>query len=194
MGDTKEGREDQAQTELERQQQRAVREELERWHETEPPRELADALESLSYPVTADEVAEAVGDYEVAVSDDEVIPVAEIVERSTVERFDSAEEARERIQKPSVAASLRRLRAASDEVGLGSEYRAKADTFEKTLRALENVDADDDDEGVAAVTAWVVEHLEESGSLPKSRRVRNFAAAFCRERGYEVRDDDWLGA
>jgi hypothetical protein len=194
MGDTKEGREDQAQTELERQQQRAVREELERWHETEPPRELADALESLSYPVTADEVAETVGDYEVAVSDDEVIPVAEIVERSTVERFDSAEEARERIQKPSVAASLRRLRAASDEVGLGSEYRAKADTFEKTLRALENVDADDDDEGVAAVTAWVVEHLEESGSLPKSRRVRNFAAAFCRERGYEVRDDDWLGA
>lgn len=194
MGDTREGREDQAQDELERQQQRAVQEELDRWHETEPPRELADALESLSYPVTADEVAETVGDYEVAVGDDEAIPVAEIVERSTVERFDSPDEARERIQKPSVAASLRRLRAASDDVGLGSEYRAKADTFEKTLRSLENIDADDDDEGVAAVTAWVVEHLDESGSLPKSRRVRNFAAAFCRERGYEVRDDDWLGA
>lgn len=193
MGDTREGRENQAQAELERQQQRAVQEELDRWHETEPPRELANALESLSYPVTADEVAETVGDYEVAVSDDEAIPVAEIVERSTVERFDSPDEARERIQKPSVAASLRRLRAASDEAGLGSEYRSKADTFEKTLRALENIDADDDDEGVAAVTAWVVERLEEAGSLPKSRRVRNFAAAFCREHGHEVRDDDWLG-
>ncbi|MDH5021555.1 DUF5789 family protein [Halobacterium rubrum] len=194
MGDTRKGREDQAQEELERQQQRAVQEELDRWHETEPPRELEDALESLSYPVTADEVAETVGDYEVAVSDDEAIPVAEIVERSTVEAFDSPDEARERIQKPSVAASLRRLRAASDDGGLGSEYRAKAETFEKTLRALENIDADDDDEGVAAVTAWVVEHLEETGSLPKSRRVRNFAAEFCREHGYEVRDDDWLGA
>jgi len=194
MGDTREGREDQAQEELERQQRRAVQEELDRWHETEPPRELEDALESLSYPVTAEAVAEAVGDHEVTVGDGEAIPVAEIVERSTVEGFDSPEAARERIRKPSVAASLRRLRAVCDDAGLGSEYRAKEETFEKTLRALEDVDADDDDEGVAAVTAWVVEHLAETGSLPKSRRVRNYAAEFCRENGYVVRDDGWLGA
>jgi len=193
MGDTKEGREDQAQAEDRRQLERAIREELERWHETEPPRELEDALEDLTYPATADEVAAEVGDYEVSVGD-EAIPVAEVVERSSVERFESVEEAHFRIQKPSVAASLRRLRAASDDAGLGSEYRAKEDTFEKTLRALEDIDADDDDEGVAAVTAWVVDVLQETGSLPKSRRVRNYAAEFCRDNDYEIRDDDWLGA
>jgi len=195
MGDTKDGRESQARKDLERQQQRAVAEELDRWHETEPPRALEDELESLTYPVTAGEVAEGVGDHEVTVGDGEPIPVAEVVERSAVESFDSPEAVREHVRKPSVAASLRRLRAASDDAGLGSEYRAKEEAFEKTLRALEDVDADDDDdEGVAAVTAWVVERLAETGSLPKSRRVRNFAAAFCRENGHEVRDDGWLGA
>ena len=193
MGDTKDGRDDQAQDELKRQRQRAVQEELERWHETEPPRELEDALEDLTYPATVDEVAEEVGDYEVSVGD-ETIPVAEVVERSNVDRFDSPAEARERIQKPSVAASLRRLLAVSSEAGLEDDFRAREDTYEKTLRALEDVDADDDDEGIAAVTAWVVEHVEEKGKLPKSRRVRNYAAEFCRENDYEIRDDAWLGA
>lgn len=193
MGDTKEGREDQAQDELERQRKRAVQEELERWGETEPPRELDDALEDLDYPVTTERVAETVGDYEVPVGD-ETIPVAEIVQRTTRDRFDSVEEARERIRRPSVAASLRRLLAVSREAGLEEDFRAREDTYEKTLRALEDVDADDEDEGIAAVTEWIVERVREKGSLPKSRRVRNYAAEFCRDNDYEIRDDAWLGA
>ena len=193
MGDTKDGREDQAHEELNRQRERAVQEELDRWHETEPPRELEDALEDLSYPATVDEVAAEVGDYEVPAGD-ETIPVAEVVARSNVERFDDAEEARFRIRRPSVAASLRRLLAVSREAGLEGDFRAREESYEKTLRALEDVDADDDDEGIAAVTAWIVERVEERGSLPKSRRVRNHAAAFCRENEYEIRDDSWLGA
>jgi len=193
MGDTKNGREDQAQDEMKRQRKRAIQEELDRWHETEPPRELEDALEALDYPATVEEVAAEVGDYEVSVGD-ETIPVAEVVERSNVDRFDSPTEARERIQKPSVAASLRRLLAVSREAGLEDDFRKREDTYEKTLRVLENVDADDDDEGIAAVTAWIAERVEEKGSLPKSRRVRNYAAEFCRDNDYEIRDDAWLGA
>jgi len=193
MGDTKEGREDQAQAEDRRQRKRAIQEELERWHETEPPRELEDALEDLTYPATVDEVAAEVGDYEVPVGD-EAIPVAEVVERSNVDRFESVEEAHFRIRRPSVAASLRRLLAVSREAGLEEDFRKREDTYEKTLRALEDVDADDEDEGIAAVTAWIVERVEEKGSLPKSRLVRNHAAEFCRDNDYEIRDDDWLGA
>jgi hypothetical protein len=193
MGDTKEGREDQAQAEDRRQRKRAIQEELERWHETEPPRELEDALEDLDYPVTTERVAESVGDYEVPVGD-ETIPVTEIVRRSTRDRYDSAEEARYRIRRPSVAASLRRLLAVSEEAGLADEFREREDAYEKTLRALEDVDADDEDEGIAVVTAWIVERVQEGGALPKSRRVRNHAADFCRDNDYEIRDDSWLGA
>jgi len=193
MGDTKEGRENQAQDELERQRQRAVQEELARWDETEPPRELDDALDDLDYPVTTEAVAEAVGDYEVPVGDD-VIPVAKIVQRSARDGFDSPEEARDRIRRPSVAASLRRLLALSTEAGMADDFRAREEAYEKTLRALEDVDADDEDEGIAAVTEWIAERVEETGSLPKSRRVRNYAAEFCRDNGYAVRDDGWLGA
>jgi hypothetical protein len=193
MGDTRDGRDEQANRELDRQLERAVREELERWHETEPPRELEDALEALEYPVTAERVAEAVGDYEVPVGD-ETIPVAEIVERSNRDRFDDAEDARYRIRRPSVAASLRRLLAVSRDAGLEDDFREREDAYERTLRALEDVTADDEDEGIAVVTAWVAEQVQTDGGLPPSRRVRNRAAEFCRENGYEVRDDSWLGA
>lgn len=193
MGDTKEGREDQAREERQRQRERAIREELERWDETEPPRELDDALEELDYPVSAERVAEAVGDYEVSVGDEQ-IPVKEVVRRSARDRFESAQDARFRIHRPSVAASLRRLLAVSREAGLEAEFREREDAYEKTLRALEDVDDDDDDEGIAAVTAWVVERIQDDGSLPKSRRVRNHAAEFCRDNDYEIHDDAWLGA
>lgn len=193
MGDTKDGRDKQARDEENRARMRAMREELERYHETEPPRELDDALDELDYPARADQVVDAVGDYEVQTADD-AIPVAEVVEESAREEYDSREDAREKLQRPSVAASLRRLRTVSQETGLESEFRERQDTYKKTLRSLENVDADDEDEGIAYVTAWLVEEMRERERLPKSRKVRQRATQFCRDNGYEVRDDSWLGA
>lgn len=65
--------------------------------------------------------------------------------------------------------------------------------YEKTLRALAAIDADDDDEGVRVVTDWLVERIHEKDELPGSRAVRRRAAKFCRERGYQVSSNDWLG-
>jgi hypothetical protein len=193
MGDTKEGRDKQARDEQRRQMERATQEELERYHETEPPRELDDALEDLEYPAPAERVAEATEDYEVQ-TEANAIPVAEVVVESVRETFESSENVREKVQQPSVAASLRRLRDVSERTGLEDEFREREDVYRTTLRALEDVDADDDDEGVAAVTAWLVAEMRDEQRLPSSRNTRQRAAAFCRDRGYEIRDDSWLGA
>ncbi|MFC3478505.1 DUF5789 family protein [Halobacterium litoreum] len=193
MGDTKEGRENQARAEERRQRERALREELDRWHETEPPRALANELDELDYPATTDAVVAAVGDHEVAVADEQ-IPVAEVVERSGRDRFDSAADARQQIGRPTVAAALRRIRAASDEAGRRAQFRAKEEAFERTLQSLESLSEDDEDEGIAVVTAWILDSLDANGKLPESRRVRKQAVAFCRANGYEVRNDSWLGA
>lgn len=193
MGDTKEGREEQAQEEQRRQMERATREELERFHETEPPRGLDDALEALEYPAPAERVAEAAEEYEVQTEVD-TIPVAEIVAESKRETFESPEGVREKVQRPSVAASLRRLRDVSREAGLEDEFREREEVYRTTLRALEDVDADDDDECIAAVTAWIVAEVRDEQRLPSSRQARQRGAEVCRERGYEIRDDDWLGA
>jgi len=193
MGDTKDGRDKQAQDERRRQIERATKEELTRYHETEPPRELDDALEELEYPAPADQVVEADGEYEVQTEDD-AIPVAEVVEESARDEYESPEDARQKLQRPSVAASLRRLETVSRETGLREQFRERRDAYKKTLRALEDVDADDEDEGIAFVTAWLIDEMRENERLPKSRKVRKRAAKFCRSNGYEVRNDDWLGA
>ncbi|AHG03222.1 hypothetical protein HALDL1_06155 [Halobacterium sp. DL1] len=193
MGDTKDGRDKQAQDERRRQIERATKEELTRYHETEPPRELDDALEELEYPAPADQVVEAAGEYEVQTEDD-AIPVAEVVEESARDEYESPEDARQKLQRPSVAASLRRLETVSRETGLREQFRERRDAYKKTLRALEDVDADDEDEGIAFVTAWLIDEMRENERLPKSRKVRKRAAKFCRSNGYEVRNDDWLGA
>lgn len=193
MGDTKDGRDKQAQDEQRRQIERATKEELARYHETEPPRELDDALEELDYPAPAERVVEAAGEYEVQTEDD-AIPVAEVVEESARDEYDSLEDAGQKLQRPSVAASLRRLDAVSKETGLREEFRQRRDVYKKTFRSLENVDADDEDEGVAFITAWIVEEMRERERLPSSRTTRQRATKFCRDNGYEVRDDSWLGA
>jgi hypothetical protein len=193
MGDTKQSRDKQAHDEDDRARRRAVEEELARFHETEPPRGLDDALEALEYPAPAERVAEAAEEYEVQTETD-AIPVAEIIAETNRETFESPADVREKVQRPSVAASLRRLRDVSREAGLEDEFRNREDVYRTTLRALEDVDADDDDEGVAAVTAWIVAEMQDEQRLPSSRKTRQRGAAFCRDRGYEIRDDSWLGA
>jgi len=162
VGDTKDGRDKQARDEVKRDIERATREELARFHETEPPRELDDALEELECPAPAERVVGAAGEYEVQTEDD-AIPVAEVVERSSRDRYESDDDARMKLRRPSVAASLRRLEAVSQETGLREQFRERRDACERTPRALEDVEEDDEDEGIAVVTAWAVEEMRENG-------------------------------
>jgi hypothetical protein len=193
MGDTRDGRDEQALNRERRDIERSVREELARWHETEPPEEVADALEDVAYPADVEEVADAVRDFEVAV-DGDAISAAEVVTLSNPTRFRSAREARLVIERPSVAAALRRIEVASRRWDHRDAFRERRAAYEKTLQALEAISEDDENEGVTVITAWIVGELAEKDKLPRSRRLRKRAAAFCRDNGYEVRDDDWLGA
>jgi len=193
MGDTKDGRDKQAQDERRRQIERATKEELTRYHETEPPRELDDALEELEYPAPADQVVEAAGEYEVQTEDD-AIPVAEVVEESARDEYESPRtHARSSSGRPLPRRCAAWRRSAERRDSASSSANAGTPT-KKTLRALEDVDADDEDEGIAFVTAWLIDEMRENERLPKSRKVRKRAAKFCRSNGYEVRNDDWLGA
>ncbi|MFB6188134.1 MAG: hypothetical protein ABEI86_14890 [Halobacteriaceae archaeon] len=65
--------------------------------------------------------------------------------------------------------------------------------YEKTFQALKAIDADDNDEAIEVITEWIIERIHEKEQLPSSRSVRHEAAKFCRENGYQIRVDDWLG-
>jgi len=198
MADDKSGREDQARTADDRQRERALLEALERGDEPRPPIDEADlsdvdeALEGVEFPATAKDVVERVGDRTVD-SPEGTYTVAELLPESETIAFGGPEAIRTRVERPTVAASMKRIVEASDGLRdrdrLGSQY----DAYEKTLEALADIDADDDDEGVAVVTNWIVEQITEKGTRPGSRRVRKRAAKFCRKQGFEIRDDQWLG-
>ncbi|MFB6146938.1 MAG: hypothetical protein ABEJ08_04555 [Halobacteriaceae archaeon] len=194
MADDKNAREDQARAADRRQRERDVIEVLERWDETEPPVEapavgdVEAALESVAFPATGAAVVEAIGDRTVE-TDEETVAVAALVPETDEKQFESPESVRTRVQRPRIAAAMKRIEEASGE-RLDDSRR---ETYEKTLRALQAVDAADDDEPVTAVTDWIVDRIDEDETLPGSRAVRREAAAYCRERGYEVRDDEWLG-
>jgi hypothetical protein len=199
MADNKSGREDQAQNAENRQRERAVLEALERRDESEPPVENADlgdvdeALDGVEFPATPKVLVETVGD-RVVDSPDGTYTLAELLPESEAIAFETPEAVRTRVERPTVAASMKRIVEASDGLRdrdrLGSQY----DAYEKTLVSLADIDADDEDEGVAVVTDWIVEQIAEKGTRPGSRRVRKRAAKFCRDRGFEIRDDQWLGA
>ena len=65
--------------------------------------------------------------------------------------------------------------------------------YEYTFQELEAIDGDDDDEGILAISNWIVERIREKGALPPSRAVRREAMKFCRANGYQIRNDEWLG-
>jgi hypothetical protein len=197
MADKKKSRDKQAHDEDRRQRQRDMEEAQERMGESEPPIDDADiagiGLDSLSYPATGADIAENFGD-DVIESSDESYRVKELVPETEAEKFNSSSDIEERLKRPTVAEAMKRVVEALGEVqhaGFGSSQR---DAYEKTLRELKDIDADDDDEGVNVVTDWIVERIHEKEKLPGSRAVRKRAAEFCRENGYEIRNDEWLGA
>lgn len=198
MPDDRRGREKQARDEENRQRERDVLEALERGDETEPPVEastLADfesALDAVEFPATGTAVVESVGDHEVE-STDGTYAVAELVPESDEVVFDAPADVRTRIQRPTVAAAMKRVVEASESLPTPGVWGSQRQAYEKTFRELKAIDADDDDEGIQAISDWIVGRIRDKEKLPGSRDVRRQAAKFCRENGYEVRNDDWLG-
>jgi hypothetical protein len=198
VADDKRGRDKQAQDANRRQRERDILAELERWEETEPPvdeRELGDlevALDSLEFPATGAEVVATVGDRELDSAEGKYT-VSELVPETNGETFEAPEDVRVRVQRPTIAASMKRILEASETVSNVSLGTSQREAYEKTLRALKAVDADDEDEGVRYITDWIVDRIREKDRTPGSRAVRREAAEFCRANGYEVRKDEWLG-
>ena len=91
--------------------------------------------------------------------------------------------------------AIGRITEAEAEASIHEDDREQQhEVYEKTFRALEDVTPDDDDEGVTVVTEWIIERIQTTEERPSSRAVRQRAREFCRTNGYEIGDDDWLGA
>ncbi|CCQ34588.1 hypothetical protein HLRTI_002938 [Halorhabdus tiamatea SARL4B] len=198
MADDKRGRDKQAHDEERRQRERDLETALERGDEAEPPipatelGELEDELETLSFPTTAADVVETVGDREIE-SPDGTYRLEELLPETDAEIFDSPAAVSVQVQRPTVAAAMKRIIEASDVLQDADFGGSRRDAYKKTLEALAAIEADDDDEGIDVITDWIVERIDEKGKLPGSRAVRREAAKFCRSNGYEVRVDEWLG-
>jgi hypothetical protein len=196
MADDMEGRADQAQREEQRQRRRAVEEALERGEEPEPPVEeplAADALEPVSFPATAAGVVAAAGDRTVRAGDAEYA-VADLLPETDTERFPDPDDVLERVARPTVAAAMKRVVEAGEDLSDPHTQPSQYEAYEQTFRALRAVDAVDDDAVIDEVADWLVERIEEKGTLPGSRQVRRQAAKVVRSHGYEIRTDEWLGA
>lgn len=198
MADDKEGRDKKAHDAGRRQREREVATELSRGDEPEPPvdaEELAGfemKLESLEFPVTGSEVVATIGDHVIETTEDRYT-VDELVPAVEEETFDSPAEVRMWVQRPTIAAAMTRILEAVHDLPNKELGTSQREAYEKTFRELEAIDADDDDEGIQAISDWIINRIQGKNALPGSRDVRRQAAKFCRANGYEVRDDDWLG-
>lgn len=198
MADNKRGRDKQAHDADRRRRERYMAADLERGDEAEPPvgesafGDLDTELESLDYPVPASEAVTAVGSHEID-SDEGAYTVADVLPETDAVTFDEPAEVRVPIQRPTIAAAMKRIVEATETVPHVELTGSQLEAYEKTFRALKAIDADDDDEGIQAIGNWIVERIHEKETLPGSRDVRRQAATFCRENGYEVRNDEWLG-
>ncbi len=196
MADDKRSREKQTRDADQRQRERAILEELERWDETEPPVDLEDdpsietALTTLEYPATGEEITRQIGDQRIETATtaralSEVLP--------DTENFEDPDTVRLRVQRPTIAAAMTTIQEAVAEHQDLTLDQSKRTAYEKTFRALQQIDADDDDEGITAIKTWILDRIEQKEKLPKSRAVRREAAKFCRQNGYPISVDDWLG-
>lgn len=198
MADDKRGRDKQAHDEERRQQERELATELERGGEIEPPVDseaLADfetKLEALTFPATGTEVVAAIGDREIE-SVEGRYQVEELVPETDEETYDSPDAVRVHIERPTVAAAMKRVVEASETLRNTEFSWTQRKAYEKTFQELKAIDADDDDEGIQAIREWIVERIRDKERLPTSRAVRREAAKFCRANGYQVRNDEWLG-
>jgi len=198
MADDKSGREKQAQDAERRQREREIATELKRGDEVEPPVEatelgaLESELEALDFPATGAAIVTAVGGIGVDTTEERYV-IEELVPETDAETFDSPAAVGVLVQRPTVAAAMKRVVEASGALP-NVEFRwTQRKAYEKTFEELAAIDATDDDEGIHAISDWIVERLHEKEKLPTSRAVRRQAAKFCRTSGYQVRTDEWLG-
>lgn len=198
MADNKSGRDKQADDDDRRQREREITTELERGDEDEPPVDASELayfeteLDAVAFPATGAELVSAVGDREIEAADG-TYAIADLLPDADAETFESPAEVRVRIQRPTIAAAMKRIVEAVGSLPNEELGRSQRDAYEQTFRALEAIDADDDDEGIRVIADWIVERIGEKEAVPGSRDVRRQAAKFCRKNGYEVRNDEWLG-
>lgn len=199
MADDKSGRDEQAHDQERRQRERDLVEELERRDEPEPPIPEADAdeidrvIEAVSFPATGEEVVTTVGETALELGSEQYT-VAELVPATEQVEYQSTDELRVQLRRPTVARATKQILEAAGTIQDVEFGRTKREAYERTLQALADKVADDDDEGITVVTDWIVERIHEDGAMPASRRVRKRAAKFCRANRIAVRDDEWLGA
>lgn len=198
MADDKRGRDKQARDAENRRLEREVELDLERGDESEPPVEAASVeeieadLEAVAFPATGTAIVAAVGDHEV-VSSDGTYTVEELIPETDRETFESPAAVSVRVRRPTVASAMKRIVEAVDTLPNATLEGSQRAGYERTLRELKAIDADDEDEGIRAIADWIVERIREDRTLPGSRAVRREAASFCRANGYEIRNDEWLG-
>ncbi|MFC6863895.1 hypothetical protein ACFQGE_10500 [Halomicroarcula sp. GCM10025817] len=198
MADNKGGRDKQARDAERRQQEREVATELERGDETEPPVEAAELgdfegeLEAMNFPATGTEIVATLGDRTIE-SVKGSYTVGDLVPETDEETFDSPAAVRVQVQRPTVAAAMKRVVESSETLRNTEFSWTQRKAYEMTFQELESIDADDDDEGITAISDWIVDQIHEKEKLPSSRAVRRQAAKFCRANGYQVRVDEWLG-
>lgn len=198
MADNKAGRDKQAHDEANRQREREIATELERMDEPEPPVPPAELsaveqkLQGLSFPVTAATVVGTVGDHAIDTGAGST-SLRGLLPDADVETFESPTAVRERIQRPTVAKAMKQIVESSGRLQNPAFGQSQRHAYEKTLTELQRIDAVDDDEGIQAITEWVLTAIEEREKLPDSRSVRREAAKICRKSGHEIRTDEWLG-
>jgi hypothetical protein len=198
MADDKNGREKQARDAERRQQERDVATDLKRGDESAPPLpanlfdDLESALESLEFPAVGTEVIAAVGDHEIE-SGERAYTIEELLPATDTEPFDSPAAVSVQIRQPRVAGAMKRVVEASETLPNIEFPWSQRKAFEQTFQELKAIDADDDDEMIQVMGDWIIECIREKEQLPGSRAIRRQAAKFCRENGYAIRDDQWLG-
>lgn len=92
-----------------------------------------------------------------------------------------------------VKSALHSIAEVDDSVTEKDDLEQQYEMYRKTFEALEDVDADDENEGITVVTEWIIDQIETTGQRPSSKAVRQRATQFCRHNGYDIPDDSWLG-
>ena len=93
-----------------------------------------------------------------------------------------------------VTTAMRRIADADTAtVEASADREQQHEMYRKTLSALVDIDADDENEGVTVVTEWIIDEIEETGERPSSKAARRRARDFCENNGYELSDNSWLG-
>jgi|AntRauMinimDraft_4_1070384.scaffolds.fasta_scaffold00010_122 hypothetical protein len=198
MADNKDGREKQADDDDRRQREREITAELKRGDEDEPPVDVSELayfeteLEAVAFPATGAAIVAAVGDRKITSASGTHV-VADLIPDADVETFKSPAAVRKRVQRPTVAGAMKRIAEAAAELPNKEFGRSQRDAFERTFLELVAIDEVDYDQGVRIVADWTVDQIRERDVIPGSREIRRRAATYCRENGYEVRNDEWLG-